>query len=46
MMMPDLIVDTRAHIYNADETRLADDRQTCRPPVGTGDIEHLRREAE
>lgn len=42
--MADVIVDTHAHIYDADETRYPMAAKPLRPPPGTGDIAHLRRE--
>jgi predicted TIM-barrel fold metal-dependent hydrolase len=38
------IVDTHAHIYHPDETRYPMRTNPLRPPPGTGDIGHLRRE--
>jgi L-fuconolactonase len=38
------IVDTHAHIYHPDETRYPKIADPLRPPQGTGDVEHLRRE--
>ena len=40
------IVDTHAHIYHPDETRYPLWTDPLRPPQGTGNIDHLRREAE
>ena len=44
--MTDLIVDTHAHVYRNDEIRYPMIAKPYRPPIGTGDIEHLRRERE
>jgi len=40
------IVDTHAHVYHEDEQTYPMKETPYRPPVGTGTIEHLRREAE
>lgn len=37
------IVDTHAHIYHPDETRYPMCENPYRPPEGTGDIAHLRK---
>lgn len=42
----DLIVDTHAHIYSADEEEYPMIAKPYRPPAGTGGIDHLRRERE
>ncbi len=44
--MSELIVDTHAHIYSADEERYPMIDSPHRPPGGTGGIDHLRREAQ
>lgn len=38
------IVDTHAHIYHPDEARYPKIAEPLRPPQGTGDVGHLRRE--
>jgi L-fuconolactonase len=38
------IVDTHAHIYHPDETRYPKVAEPLRPPDGTGDVVHLKRE--
>ena len=38
------IVDAHAHIYHPDETRYPKIAEPLRPPQGTGDVDHLRRE--
>ena len=40
------IIDTHAHIYSADESVYPMKEDPLRPPEGTGDIQHLRRECE
>lgn len=44
--MSELIVDTHAHIYSADEETYPMIARPHRPPAGTGDIDHLRRERD
>ncbi|MBT3346393.1 MAG: amidohydrolase family protein [Gemmatimonadetes bacterium] len=44
--MSEHIVDAHAHIYSADEVRYPMIDKPHRPPTGTGDIEHLRRERD
>ncbi|MBI1356650.1 MAG: amidohydrolase family protein [Acidobacteria bacterium] len=39
-----LVVDAHAHLFSADETRYPPRKDPSRPPVGTGTIDHLRRE--
>lgn len=40
------IVDTHAHIYHPDETAYPKKEDPLRPPEGTGDIGHLKKEAQ
>lgn len=44
--MSEIVVDTHAHIYDADEARYPMIDQPYRPPAGTGDAAHLERERE
>jgi predicted TIM-barrel fold metal-dependent hydrolase len=42
----EIVVDTHAHIYDADEARYPMIDEPYRPPAGTGDAAHLERERE